>query len=115
MNDMDSAFRAAVQSAKNRKKPFIAYSWKPDMFRSGQHDSGFLVVSLGEHEVPYTLTPAQERQKALGKKFPATKTVDIKPDKYEKDIEKLRKQGRLCRLAYGDDEGRVIKEEEYAW
>lgn len=91
-------YHLAIEKAWLKKRPFIAYAWKANMFRDGQRSQGYLVVSLGEEYVPNVLTPKQAREQVLGKHFPERIKVNIKPDKYDKDIEKLRKQGRLVHL-----------------
>ena len=106
-----AGFEASVRAAVERKRPFIAYAWRPNMFRSGQQGQGYLVVSLGEAEVPRVLTKKQEEQAAMGKKFSKTVQITVKPDRYDKDILVLRRQGRLTRLIRGDDEGCVVEDE----
>lgn len=108
-------FAASVRKAVERKRPFLAYEWVANMFHDGQHSSGYLVVSLGEAEVKRVLTAAQAKQEEQGKVFPPTMMITVKPDKYLKDIEKLRKQGRLRRLIIGDKNGEIEKDESYDW
>ena len=91
-------YHLAIAKAWLKKRPFIAYAWEANMFRDGQRSQGYLVVSLGEEYVPNVLTPKQAREQVLGKHFPERIKLNIKPDKYDKDIEKLRKQGRLVHL-----------------
>ena len=80
------------------------------MFSSGQHGQGFLVVSLGEAEVPRALTKKQEEQAAMGKKFSKTVQITVKPDRYDKDVLLLRRQGRLTRFIRGGDEGCIVED-----
>lgn len=108
-----TAFEACVQKAVARKRPFLAYEWRANMFCDGQHSSGHLVVSLGEAEVPRVLTPKQREQEALGKKFSKAMRITVKPDKYERDVLLLRRQGRLTRLIRGGEEGGIVEDEVY--
>lgn len=115
MSSSTGAFNVAIGAAINRRRPFIAYQWVCNNYVDGQKDSGFLVVSLGEAEVKRVLTAAQAKQEEQGKVFPPTMMITVKPDKYLKDIEKLRKQGRLRRLIIGDKNGEIEKDESYDW
>ena len=110
MNTYLAGFEAAVRAAVKRKGPFIAYAWRSNMFRSGQHGQGYLVVSLGEAEVPRVLTKKQEEQAAMGKKFSKTVQITVKPDRYDKDVLLLRRQGRLTRFIRGADEGCIVED-----
>lgn len=105
-------FDVAVEAAKKRGKPFIAYSWRCNCYCDGQLDDGWLVVSLGEQMVQ--LTDAYYRNKGKKPPDPLGKAkVNIRATKYEGDIAKLRKQRRLRKVLYGAEDGSVVREENY--
>lgn len=106
------SFDGAVEAAKNRGLPFIAYSWRCNCYCDGQRDDGWLVVSLGEQMVQLT----ESYYRAKGKKPPERLDkgkVNIRATKYEGDIAKLRKQRRLRKVLYGAEDGSIVREENY--
>lgn len=109
---VSKGFEAALEAAKNRGKPFIAYAWRCNFYRDGQRDDGWLVVSLGEQWVH--LTDSYYHAKGMKPPEPlGTGKVNIKATKYERDIEKLRSQGRLKSVLYGAEDGSIVHEEKY--
>lgn len=106
------AFEAAVETARKKGKPFIAYSWMCNCYSDGQRDHGWLVVTLGEQQVQLT----ESYYRAKGRKPPEPLDrgkVNIRPTKYEADIARLRKQMRLKTVLYGAEDGSIVHEEKY--